>query len=51
MLQMGIIALYTVALSLFAPHWWLHPYGPVLKNIPILIATWAVLAAGRAKHV
>jgi uncharacterized protein YbjT (DUF2867 family) len=35
-LQMALIALYTLIISIFLPVYWLHPFGPVLKNIPIL---------------
>ena len=35
-LQMGLIAAYTVIITIFLPEHWLHPFGPVLKNIPIL---------------
>lgn len=36
-LQIGLIAAYTVIITLFLPQFWLHPFGPILKNIPILI--------------
>lgn len=36
LLQIGIILGYTLILSLLAPHHWLHPFGPVSKNIPLL---------------
>ncbi len=35
-LQMALIAAYTLIISIFLPEYWLHPFGPVLKNIPIL---------------
>lgn len=35
-LQIALIAFYTVAISMFLPEYWRHPYGPVLKNIPLL---------------
>jgi uncharacterized protein YbjT (DUF2867 family)/uncharacterized membrane protein YphA (DoxX/SURF4 family) len=34
--QMLLVLGYTVIISLFLPGYWLHPFGPVLKNIPIL---------------
>jgi uncharacterized protein YbjT (DUF2867 family) len=34
--QMLLIAGYTVIISFFLPEYWLHPFGPILKNIPIL---------------
>lgn len=35
-LQMALIVMYTLIITLFLPTYWLHPFGPVLKNIPIL---------------
>lgn len=34
--QIGVILFYTVVITLRLPEFWLHPYGPVLKNLPIL---------------
>lgn len=39
-LQMLIIIVFTIILSLIAPEFWLHPLGPVTKNIPILVFTY-----------
>lgn len=38
--QLAIIAGYTVIITFFLPEQWLHPYGPVLKNLPLLAAIW-----------
>lgn len=35
-LQFGVILGYTVLITIFLSEYWLHPFGPVLKNIPIL---------------
>jgi uncharacterized protein YbjT (DUF2867 family) len=37
-MQVALIAGYTVLITLFLPEYWLHPYGPITKNIPILAA-------------
>jgi hypothetical protein len=37
-LQIGLVVAYTLIISIFLPNFWLHPFGPVLKNIPILAA-------------
>lgn len=37
-LQLAVIAGYTVIITLFLPGQWLHPFGPVLKNLPLLAA-------------
>lgn len=34
--QMALIAAYTVIISVRLPEFWLHPYGPLLKNLPML---------------
>jgi hypothetical protein len=36
MLQFGLIVLYTAIITLHLPEFWLHPYGPILKNLPML---------------
>ncbi|MDH5822648.1 SDR family oxidoreductase [Luteimonas sp. RD2P54] len=39
--QIALVAGYTLIISVFLPEYWAHPYGPVLKNLPLL----AVLVA------
>ena len=34
--QLTIIFLYTLMITFTLPEFWLHPFGPVLKNIPLL---------------
>lgn len=34
--QALLILAYTAVITLFLPEQWLHPYGPVVKNVPIL---------------
>ena len=34
--QLVVIAGYTVLITLRMPHWWLHPYGPLTKNLPMM---------------
>lgn len=36
--QLLLIGGYTVLITLFLPEYWLHPYGPISKNLPILAA-------------
>ncbi|MBI1363996.1 MAG: NAD(P)H-binding protein [Proteobacteria bacterium] len=38
-LQIMLMLFYSVFLSISAPEWWMHPYGPLLKNIPLIAAT------------
>lgn len=35
--QVVIIALYTMLLTFIDPSFWLHPFGPITKNIPIIV--------------
>ena len=53
LLQFGVIVLYSLLLSLIAPEFWLHPFGPLSKNLPILVliySCWSALNA-RKEHV
>ena len=34
--QAGLMALYMVVIALQLPEYWLHPFGPLLKNLPML---------------
>lgn len=38
LVQIALIVLYTLLISWRLPEYWLHPYGPVLKNLPMLAA-------------
>lgn len=36
--QMLLVLAYTMIITLFLPEFWLHPFGPLAKNVPILAA-------------
>ena len=36
--QLALIAGYTAIITVAMPELWLHPFGPVLKNLPIAVA-------------
>jgi hypothetical protein len=36
--QLLLVLGYTALITLFLPEYWLHPYGPVSKNLPLLAA-------------
>jgi hypothetical protein len=36
--QIALIVGYSAIISVFLPELWLHPFGPVLKNLPLLAA-------------
>jgi hypothetical protein len=38
--QIGVIVLYTTIITVRLPALWLEPFGPVLKNVPLLAALW-----------
>jgi uncharacterized protein YbjT (DUF2867 family) len=40
LLQMVAILAYTAIITVFLPEQWLHPFGPVVKNLPVLAAIW-----------
>lgn len=42
------ILVYTLLLSLIDPGFWLHPFGPLTKNIPMLVLIW--LLAEQSRH-
>lgn len=42
--QIALIVFYTAAISLYLPEFWAHPYGPILKNLPLLAAIWVLYA-------
>lgn len=51
--QLALIAGYTVLITLFLPEYWLHPYGPIAKNGPLLALIgllWALEPAAPARR-
>lgn len=51
--QIALIGGYTVLISVFLPGYWLHPYGPISKNLPLLAAIgllWALEPAARLRR-
>lgn len=48
--QLALIGAYTLLITLFLPEQWLHPYGPISKNLPLAAAIallWALEPRGR----
>jgi hypothetical protein len=39
-LQILLIVSYTLLATWLVPQQWLHPFGPLLKNFPILLLLW-----------
>lgn len=42
--QAGLILGYTAIVSLAMPEFWMHPFGPLLKNLPILAILFVLFA-------
>jgi uncharacterized protein YbjT (DUF2867 family) len=38
--QLAVIVFYSAIISWRLPEFWLHPYGPLLKNLPMMVAIW-----------
>jgi uncharacterized protein YbjT (DUF2867 family) len=48
--QLALIGGYTLLITVFLPEYWLHPYGPMAKNLPIAAAIallWALEAPAK----
>lgn len=48
--QLLLIGGYTLLITIFLPGYWLHPYGPLSKNLPMIAAIallWALEAPSR----
>ncbi len=43
-LQIVVIVVYTALLSIIDASFWLDPFGPITKNIPVLVLIWAVIS-------
>ena len=52
-LQLALIGFYTAAISWAMPEFWLHPFGPLSKNLPMCAAIallWAMEPPPRSKR-
>lgn len=45
--QIVLILGYTIVITLRLPEFWAHPYGPLLKNLPMLAAIWLLMTFER----
>jgi len=48
--QAALIVLYTAIITWRLPEYWVHPYGPLVKNLPMLAALWLLDALGPVKE-
>lgn len=47
--QILLVALYSIAIAIALPEFWLHPFGPVVKNLPILAVLIVLFATEEPK--
>jgi len=47
LLQIAIILLYTIIITASQPEQWLHPFGPVTKNIPLIFTILTMMVLER----
>jgi len=45
--QIAIILVYSLLLTYIAPSFWIHPFGPLTKNIPILVLIMIILNSSK----
>ncbi len=45
--QIITMSIYTLIITLFIPALWAHPFGPVVKNLPLVMATLIMLVLER----
>ena len=48
-LQIATITIYTLLLTIIDSSFWLHPFGPLTKNIPILALIFVILNQDTSK--
>jgi hypothetical protein len=42
-IQLAVILTYSLLLTIIAPQFWLHPFGPLVKNFPIIMLVYLLL--------
>jgi hypothetical protein len=43
-LQLGLMGFFMLIMTVALPEWWLHPFGPITKNLPVAVATLVMMA-------
>lgn len=46
-IQITVILIYTVLLTIIDASFWFHPFGPITKNLPILVLIYIVFKEGK----
>ena len=47
--QAAVIVGYTALITIALPEFWLHPFGPIVKNLPMLAALWILHESERRR--
>jgi hypothetical protein len=51
-LQIAVIITYSALATVLVPEYWLHPFGPLLKNLAVLALLWLLYRhAGRGEPI
>ncbi|MBC3936974.1 SDR family oxidoreductase [Undibacterium sp. CY7W] len=45
--QLGLIGVYSLLIALYLPQFWLHPFGPILKNVAIVALLISLISTDR----
>lgn len=48
--QLGVMLGYMLIITWWLPSWWLHPFAPILKNVPLAAATLLLLILERTRR-
>jgi len=48
-IQIFVITLFTVLLTVIDTSYWFHPFGPVTKNLPIVVLVWVYYSSIKEK--
>ena len=48
-IQISLIALYTLIISIHLPDYWLHPFGPISKNLPMVVGILIMMVLERQR--
>ncbi len=48
--QVVVILIYTTLLTWIEPNYWIHPFGPITKNIPIIVLIFYVYIESESNH-
>lgn len=47
--QLAVVLGYTLLITARMPHWWLDPFGPISKNLPLLVGIGMLMVVSRRR--